>query len=154
IVVPIVTVALIAFFRYTRVGIAVRASAESADRAALLGIPVKRIGTLVWVIAAGLSGLGVLLRLPIQGVAIGQVLGPSLLLRALAAAVIGRMESLPRTLAAALFLGIVDQAVFFHTGNTIVADAVMFAVILVALLVNRPTGVDRAAERDASSWAA
>jgi len=92
IVVPIVTLGLVAFFRYTDIGIAVRAQAESADRASLLGVPVKRLGTLVWVMAAGMSGLGVLLRLPIQGVAIGSVLGPSLLLRALAAAVIGRME--------------------------------------------------------------
>jgi len=44
IVVPAVAVALTAFFRRSRVGIAVRASAESADRAALLGIPVKRLG--------------------------------------------------------------------------------------------------------------
>ena len=154
IVVPIATFALAMFLRRSRVGIAIRAAAESSDRAAMLGIPVKRVNTLVWVLASGLSGLAVLLRLPIQGVAIGQVLGPSLLLRALAAAVIGRMESLPRTLGAALILGVVDQAVFFHSGNTIVADAVIFVVILVALVVNRPRGIDRAAERDASSWAA
>lgn len=104
-VVPVVGLGLAAFFRYTDVGIAVRASAESADRASLLGVPVKRLGTLVWMLAAGMSGLGVLLRLPIQGVSIGDVLGPSLLLRALAAAVIGRMESLPVTFAAALTLG-------------------------------------------------
>ena len=98
-VVPVVALALGAFFRFTRIGIAVRASAESADRAALLGVPVKRIGTLVWVISAGLSGLGVLLRLPIQGVNIGGFEGTSLLLRALAAAVIGRMESMPKAFA-------------------------------------------------------
>ncbi|MBV9252696.1 MAG: branched-chain amino acid ABC transporter permease, partial [Actinobacteria bacterium] len=60
IVVPLVMLGLAAFFRYTRVGIAVRASAESADRASLLGVPVKRVQTLVWVIAGGLSGLAVL----------------------------------------------------------------------------------------------
>ena len=56
----------------------------------------------MWALAAGLSGVAVLLRMPIQGVAIGSTLGPALLLRALAAAVIGRMESLPRTFGAAL----------------------------------------------------
>src|SRR5438105_5574715 len=154
VIVPLVAVGLSAFFRYTRVGIAVRASAESADRAALLGVPVKRIQTLVWVLAAGMSGLGVLLRLPVQGVSIGAVLGPSLLLRALAAAVIGRMESLPRTLGAALALGVIEQAVLFKTGSTIVVDGVLFVIILVSLLVNRPKDGDRAADRDASSWAA
>ena len=47
------------------------------------------MNTLVWVMAAGLAGLGTLLRLPIQGVAIGSVGGPNVLLIALAAAVVG-----------------------------------------------------------------
>ena len=152
VIVPLVAVGLSAFFRYTRVGIAVRASAESADRAALLGVPVKRIQTLVWVIAAGMSGLGVLLRLPIQGVSIGAVLGPSLLLRALAAAVIGRMESLPRTLGAALVLGMIEQAVLFETGRTIIVDAVLFFIILGALLLQRRGSGSRAEDLGASSW--
>jgi ABC-type branched-subunit amino acid transport system ATPase component/branched-subunit amino acid ABC-type transport system permease component len=154
IVVPLVTIGLIAFFRYTDVGIAVRAQAESQDRAALLGIPVKRIGTLVWMIAAGMSGLGVLLRLPIQGVQIGAVLGPSLMLRALAAAVIGRMESLPVTFGAALVLGMVEQAVLFVTGRTIIVDAVMFFVIIAALLFQRRQKLSRADDAGVSTWAA
>lgn len=152
VVVPLIAVGLAAFFRYTDIGIAIRASAERADRAALLGVPVKRIGTMVWVIAAGMSALGVLLRLPIQGVAIGQVLGPSLLLRALAAAVIGRMESLPKTLGAAVALGVIEQAVFFETGRTIIADAVLFFVILAALLLQRQSKMSRAEDIGASTW--
>ncbi|HYD09020.1 MAG TPA: branched-chain amino acid ABC transporter permease, partial [Acidimicrobiales bacterium] len=66
IVVPIVAVGLAMFFRRSRVGIAVRASSESSTRASLLGIPVNRVNTLVWVLASGMSGIGVLLRLPIQ----------------------------------------------------------------------------------------
>src|SRR3954469_6256880 len=154
IVVPVVTGALFIFLRRSRLGIAIRAAAESSDRAAMLGIPIKRLNTFVWMLASGLSGVGVLLRLPVQGVAIGRVLGPSLLLRALAAAVIGRMESLPRTMAAGIAIGVVEDAVYFRTGSTSVADAVLFVIVLVALLLNRPKEVDRAAERDASSWAA
>src|SRR5205807_9003224 len=154
IVVPIVTLGLVAFFRYTDIGIAVRAQAESADRASLLGVPVERVGTPVWVMAAGMSGLGVLLRLPIQGVAIGSVLGPSLLLRALAAAVIGRMESLPVTFVAAVALGVVEQSVFFVSGNTIVVDAVMFFVIIAALLFQRRRTLSRASDTGISTWAA
>jgi ABC-type branched-subunit amino acid transport system ATPase component/ABC-type branched-subunit amino acid transport system permease subunit len=154
IIVPLVAVGLMAFFRLTDIGIAVRASAESADRASLLGVPVKRIGTLVWVIAAGMSGLGVLLRLPIQGVSIGDVLGPSLMLRALAAAVIGRMESLSVTFGAALLLGMVEQSVLFASGRTIIVDAVMFFVILGALLLQRRGRGSRAEETGISTWTA
>jgi branched-chain amino acid transport system permease protein len=153
IVVPLVTIGLAAFFRYTRVGIAVRASAESADRAALLGIPVKRVQTLVWVIAAGLGALATLLRLPIQGVSIGGALGPALLLRALAAAVLGRME-MPRTFGFALVLGAVEQAVLFVTGRTLIVDGVMFGLILAGLLLQRRDRLfSRADEAGASSWA-
>jgi branched-chain amino acid transport system permease protein len=152
IVVPIVTVGLAAFFRYTRVGIAVRASAESADRAALLGIPVKRVQTLVWVIAAGLGALATLLRLPIQGVSIGGALGPALLLRALAAAVLGRME-MPRTFGFALVLGAIEQSVLYVTGRTVVVDAIMFALIIGGLLLQRRNaGLSRADDTGASTW--
>jgi len=152
IVVPIVALGLVLFFRRSRIGIAVRAAAESTSRAALLGIPVKRINTIVWVLAAGMSGVGVLLRLPIQGVQIGETLGPGLMLRALAAAVIGRMESLPRTMMAAVAIGIVEQAILFETGRTIVVDGVLVGVIVVALLVQRQG--DRSRSRDAGieSW--
>ena len=153
IVVPVVMAGLAAFFRYTRVGIAVRASAESSDRAALLGVPVKRVQTLVWVLAGALSALAVLLRLPIQGVSIGGALGPALLLRALAAAVLGRME-MPRTFAFALVLGMMEQAVLFVTGRTLIVDAVMFALVLGGLLLQRRGLVSRAEDIGASSWTA
>jgi branched-chain amino acid transport system permease protein len=151
IVVPIVMLGLAAFFRYTRIGIAVRASAESADRASLLGVPVKRVQTLVWVIAGGLSGLAVLLRLPIQGVSIGAALGPALLLRALAAAVLGRME-MARTFVWALVLGMIEQSVLFVAHRTIIVDAVMFGLILGGLLLQRRQLLSRAEETGVSSW--
>src|SRR5437016_13286211 len=92
--------------------------------------------------------------MPIQGVSIGAVLGPSLLLRGLAAAVIGRMESLPRTLGAALVLGMIEQAVLFETGRTIIVDAVLFFIILAALLLQRRGAGSRAEDVGASTWSA
>lgn len=152
--VPLLAIGLSAFFRYTRVGVAVRASAERADRAALLGIPVKRVGTLVWVLAAGLSAMAVLLRAPVVGVPIGSVLGPTLLLRALAAAVIGKMENLSVTFAAAVVLGMIERATFWVTERTLVSDAILFGVILAALLVQRRGGSSRADDTGASTWEA
>ena len=154
IVVPAVAAGLAMFLRRSRFGIGIRAAAESSDRAALLGIPVKRLNTLVWMLASGLSGLAVLLRMPIQGVAVGALFDVSLLLRALTAAVIGRMENLPRTIAAGLVLGMVSEAVFFGSHNTIVADAVLFAVIVGALLIQRRGGEDRARDIGTSTWRA
>jgi len=83
IVVPIVTLGFDRLLPLQpTVGIAVRAQAESAEPR----VPSRHSGQTTRNArvghAAGMSGLGVLLRLPIQGVAIGSVLGPSLLLRA------------------------------------------------------------------------
>ncbi|MEY2588153.1 MAG: hypothetical protein QOJ67_137, partial [Acidimicrobiaceae bacterium] len=153
-VVPAVAAGLAIFLRRSRFGIGIRAAAESNDRAALLGIPVKRLNTIVWMLASGLSALAVLLRMPIQGVAVGALFDVSLLLRALTAAVIGRMENLPRTIAAGLVLGMVSEAVFFSSHNTIVADAVLFAVIVGALLIQRGGGEDRARDIGTSTWRA
>ncbi len=154
IVVPLVAIGLGAFFRYSRVGIAVRGAAESSDRAWMLGIPVTRINTIVWVLAAGMSGTAALLRAPIVGVSIGTVLGPSLLLRALAAAVIGRMESLPITFFAAMGLGMVEQAVFWDTGRSLITDAVLFGVIMVGLLMQRRGRASRVSDEATSTWTA
>jgi len=152
VVVPLAAIGLAAFFRYTRVGIAVRASAESADRASLLGVPVKRVGTLVWVLASGLSAVAILVKAPIVGVPIGSVLGPSILLRALAAAVIGRMEKLATTFAVSLLLGVLEIATFWKTNRTLLADAVLFGVIITALLLQRRGAVARAVDAGVSTW--
>ena len=55
VVVGALVLALGAFFKFTDIGIAVRASAENGERASLLGIPVKRVSTIVWMLAATLS---------------------------------------------------------------------------------------------------
>ncbi len=149
--VPVAIAGLAAFFRYTNIGIAVRASAESADRAFLLGIPVKRIHTIVWVIATVLATVAVMLRAGIVGLPIGTVLGPGILLRALAAAVIGRMERLVSIFAAAVVLGIAEQSVLWHSGRGLLADAVLFGVVVVALLLQRRSAA-RSEPGDASSW--
>ncbi|MEO7836348.1 MAG: branched-chain amino acid ABC transporter permease, partial [Acidimicrobiales bacterium] len=94
--------ALAAFFRFTRAGIAVRASAENAERASMLGIPVKRLSTLVWMLATLLSALGIFLRAPLVGLPLGTIIGPTILLYALAAAVVARMEDMPLAFAAGI----------------------------------------------------
>ena len=150
--VPIVMIGLAGFLRFSRMGLAVRAAAESSDRASLLGIPVRRLNIVVWVLAAGLSAVAALLRVPIVGLSLGTVLGPGLLLRALAAAAVGRMESLPVTFGAAVVLGMVEQAVLWNTGRGIVIDAVLFVIILGAFLLQGRDRSSRFEDQRTSSW--
>jgi branched-chain amino acid transport system permease protein len=111
VVVPVVIAALLAFLRFSSMGTAIRACADSAERAALLGVNVARVQTVVWVTAGLLSSVGVFLRASSVGGGSVSADGLSLLTRALAAAVIGRMERFGVILAASLGLGFLEQAI-------------------------------------------
>jgi branched-chain amino acid transport system permease protein len=153
--IPVAFIALAAWLRLSNIGVAVRGSAESADRASTLGIPVRRLHTIVWTVATVLAFLGMWLRAGAVGLPIGTVLGPTFLLLALAAVVIGRMERFGVIAAAAIALGILDKAITFQPGNSpAFNDAILFLVILGALLVTRRTPRGRVDADQVSTWQA
>lgn len=155
-VVPVVMLGLVWFLRFTDYGIAIRAAAENGDRANLVGIPVKRLSTLVWTLAGFLSATAVILRVPLVGFASFQSVsgaGNALLLRTLAAAVLGRMESLPRTVVAAIGIGIFQEAAAWQYSDTDFVDALLVGVILIGLLLQKDF-FSRAAETGISTWKA
>ena len=143
---------LMAFLRFTSVGIAIRASAESSDRASLLGVNVGRTQNIAWIVATVLSTMAMLLRAGILGLPIGSAFGPSMLLRALAAAVIGRMESFGAMFVAACGLGIVETAIIWNKGRGTLVDPAIFMIVIVALLVSRRRRESRAEDQAISSW--
>jgi branched-chain amino acid transport system permease protein len=151
VIVGVAVVAMGAFFKLTDMGIAVRASAENGERASLLGIPVKRVSTIVWALAAVLSSIGIFLRGPLIGINLTGNTGLGVLLFGLAIAVMARMESMPMAFGAGLLIGAINEGVIFSTNRAAVTDAVMFVVIIVALLVQRGA-LSRAMELGASSW--
>ena len=128
---------LAAFLRYTRAGIAVRAAAENADRASLLGVPVARLSTIVWILAGLCSGIAVFLQAPVTALPTGGAVSPLVLLYGLAAAVVARMESLPIAFAAGMAIGVVQQGAFSGSSKPDDAAALMLPVILGALLFQR-----------------
>jgi ABC-type branched-subunit amino acid transport system ATPase component/ABC-type branched-subunit amino acid transport system permease subunit len=142
---------LAALLRLTRIGIAIRACAENADRAALLGVPVARVTTLVWVLAAVLAGIGAFLRGPVVGLPVGTGVSPVVLLYALAAAVVARMESLPVAMAAGIGLGVLDQSAVYGTGKPDLSVALVLPVVLAALLLRKGT-LARAYDTGVSSF--
>ena len=127
---------LFALLRRTNIGIALRASAESADRAAVAGINVDGTHAAVWIIASVMSAMGVILRAGILGLPQGQA-GPEILVRALAAAVIGKMENFGLIFAAACGLEIVESAILWNKGSTTLVDPAIFVLVVVALLAQR-----------------
>lgn len=150
----ILVVVLALFLRYSRYGMAIRAAAENGDRATLLGIPVPRLDTIVWSVAALLSAMAILLEVPVLGFSGFQTVsggGNDLLLYTLAAAVIGGMESLPLTALAAEGIGIFNTLATWTWSNTTYVDASLVIVIVIALLLQRRKFA-RVSESDNSTW--
>ncbi|HVT20900.1 MAG TPA: ATP-binding cassette domain-containing protein, partial [Mycobacteriales bacterium] len=132
--VPVVIVALGWYLLRTDSGIAVRAIADNRERALLLGVPVRRMATIVWTVAGLLATISVILPAPSQGLTINAAAGPALLLPALAAAVLAYKESLPVAVFAGIGLGILEQLVAWNFTKASAPDVAFLAVILVALL--------------------
>ncbi|MHB8463313.1 MAG: ABC transporter permease [Acidimicrobiales bacterium] len=152
-VVPVVVAFLAWFLLRTDSGVAVRAAAENADRALTLGIPVRRLSTIVWTIAGALAVLTYMLQAPFEGVKPGIASnGPTAILPMLAAAVVARMESLPVAFGAAIGLGIMEAVVRWNTtGSPSLIWPIYLAVIVLALLAQSGK-LSRAVESATSSW--
>jgi ABC-type branched-subunit amino acid transport system ATPase component/ABC-type branched-subunit amino acid transport system permease subunit len=146
---PIVAIALIVFLRRSRFGLAIRAAATNPDAASMAGMAPRRLATATWALSGGIAAFTAILWLPTRVLAVGQF-GPSLLVRALAAAVIARMESLPVAFAAGIALGVAEQVVAFNASGGVI-EAVLFVIILLTLLLQSRRG---SREEEPGSWAA
>ncbi|MFP5579793.1 MAG: ABC transporter permease [Acidimicrobiia bacterium] len=134
--VPPIIAALSWFLLRTDAGVAVRAAAQNKERAQLLGIPIERLKTIVWIVAGGLAALTIVLEAPFSGTASNPLTAPiTVLLPALAAAVIARMESLPIAFAAGVGLGVLEQLVRWNVDKASAPELAFLIVILAALLL-------------------
>jgi ABC-type branched-subunit amino acid transport system ATPase component/ABC-type branched-subunit amino acid transport system permease subunit len=137
--VPAVITGLALFLNRTPYGMAIRASAENADAARLAGVSVKRVSTAVWVLAGVLSTATFVLINPIRGTIVGQAseaLGPSLLLRALVAALFGGLTSLPLALVGGIVVGVTEALLFVNVKTPGTIDGILFVAVL-ALVYTR-----------------
>ncbi|MBA3303456.1 MAG: ABC transporter permease [Acidimicrobiia bacterium] len=152
VVAPVAIVALALFLRGTSAGVAIRASADNADRASLLGVPVKRLQTIVWSLAGLLAFTATFLRAGILGLPVGYALSFGVLLRSLAALMLGRLTNLPAICASAVALGVLELSVAWdNPQQPQLIDPILALVVVVALVARRRVAT-RAEASDASSW--
>ena len=134
-------VALWLFFRFTKLGLAMRASALRPAAARLVGVRVNWMLALGWGFAAVLGAVAGLLTEPSQFVLSPTMMQP-ILIYAFAAAVLGGLESpmgaIVAGIALGIFLNLVGQYVGFVTSE--LRLPVAFALLLVVLLV-KPSGL-------------
>lgn len=126
-----------AFLGRSRLGIAMRATADNPPLARVKGLPTERIVGLASFGGGALAGgAGVFLGLDTT---IDPLLGTSLIIAVFAAAILGGIGSAPGALLGALIVGVMEETSTILIPPTY-KSAVGFAVILLMLLV-RPQGL-------------
>ena len=127
---------LFAFFRFSRLGVAMQAVQQNQLAASYMGIPVKRVFALTWALSAAVAAFAGVLLAPIAFVHVNMgFIG----LKAFPAAVLGGFGSVPGAIAGGLIIGIVEALAGFYLPEGF-KDVAAY-VVLLAVLTVRPQGL-------------
>lgn len=129
-------VILYAFFRFTRMGVAMQAVSQNMLAAYYMGIPVKKMFAAIWAISAMVATTAGILLAPITFIHAN--LG-FLGLKAFPAAVLGGFTSIPGALAGGVIIGVVETLSGFYLPEGF-KDIAAYIVLLAVLLL-RPQGL-------------
>jgi branched-chain amino acid transport system permease protein len=125
------------FFKKTRVGKALRATAQDREAARLMGINVRRSLSLAFVLAAAIGSVAGMLIAPVY--LFNFNLGASIGTKGFAAAVLGGIDIVGGAMVGGLILGVAEcLAVAF--GSSSFQSAVAYIVLFLALII-KPTGI-------------
>ncbi len=130
--------ALHLFVRKTRLGKAMRATAQDRTMAALCGIPTDRVIVTTFMIGSGLAAAAGIMAAMYYGVAhftIGYVAG----LKAFTAAVLGGIGHIPGAMIGGVLLGLVESLGAAYVSGEF-KDGFAFLILILVLLL-RPTGL-------------
>ncbi|GAA4330828.1 branched-chain amino acid ABC transporter permease [Variovorax defluvii] len=136
-------------FKYTKVGLAMRATAFDQQVAGSLGIPVRNMFAVSWVISAVVSGFAGIVVGAVSGVSSGL---SSIGLKVFPAVILGGMDSIVGAIVGGILVGLIENLAefadgqFLHWGNLF---TIVPFYVLVAVLMVRPYGLfgTRAIER-------
>jgi branched-chain amino acid transport system permease protein len=140
VVLVVVVVLLQLLFRVTKIGLAMRAVADNPQSASLSGLPVSRLLMFGWGLASVLGAIAGVLVAPQLFVSPGML--DFVLVYALAAAILGGLDSPLGAVVAAWFIGVVENlaAAYIDVIGNDLKIAVPFLIMIVVLIV-RPQGL-------------
>jgi branched-chain amino acid transport system permease protein len=140
VVLVVMALAAVAFFRYSRQGTAILAVSQEATAAQTVGISVSRVSLLTWTLAGFLGSVAGIMALAGAPLLVPGVVTGTALVGGITAAVLGGVTSLPGAFLGGMLVGLVQTfaaAWFTFPG----AQGVVVGVVLLLVLLVRPTGL-------------
>lgn len=125
------------FFKFSRVGLAMRAASQDITASKLMGVKVSSIFMSIWAIGAILGGVAGIMTAPITFLNINMMF--TVLVMAFAAAVLGGFVSLPGALIGGLIVGVFENLVSYYVAPEM--KLVYTFLLIVAVLYIRPQGI-------------
>jgi branched-chain amino acid transport system permease protein len=139
--VALLLVILTLFFRYTRLGLAMRATAFSQQVSLSMGISVRRIFALAWSIAAVVSAAGGMLLGAMRGGVDGSLAFYGL--KVIPVVILGGLESIPGAIVGGLIIGVLENLSGGYLDPLVgggVKDVAPFVALVVILMI-KPHGL-------------
>lgn len=127
------------FFRYSKEGIAMRATADDQQAALSMGISVKRIFAIAWSIAAvvaAIAGIIVANIVELNGAAVAGI-G----LRVFPVVILGGLDSVPGAIVGGVIIGLLEAYTAGYTPPELGLSAVVPFIILILILMVKPYGL-------------
>lgn len=132
----VVLVVLGLMYRYSSFGLRLRAVAVDPYAASLSGININASSLAMWAIAGGLAGFTAILIAPLQTFQVG-FMGP-IMIRAVAASLLGRLDRIGGAFAAGVLVGVVESVIAYRSPVTGMTEVVL-GVLILGVALARPT---------------
>lgn len=130
----------------TRFGVYTRAIADNVEASKLVGVPIGKVGTIVYAISGAIAALGgILIANPVGTETTGILF---IFLRALIVCVLGAFASIPLALAGAVLIAVVDSMI--ESGVFGQPDRAVKELVVVFILFAVVIGIDRFGKKGSS----
>jgi branched-chain amino acid transport system permease protein len=124
------------FLNKTRTGLSIRATSQNPTAAMLMGVPVNYVFSTCWAISAAIGSVAGILIAPLLVLNVGMFI---VILKAIVAAVLGGMGSLPGAVLGGVVLGVLENLIGTYLPSWI--RQIFVWVVLLAVIIAIPQGL-------------
>lgn len=135
----VLIISLFLFFKYTNLGIAMKATQQNQLAARINGIRTNRIMSVTWALSSMVGAIAAMLLVPGTATGVDANLMMAPLLKGFAAAVLGGMTSLIGSIGGGIILGIIEKFFGFYVSSEF--EVVVSFAIIILILWFRPSGL-------------